>query len=114
MRTVQKPWGKEEIWAETPRYVGKYLYINAGHRLSRQYHEKKEETVRVLSGKLLLEVGANDSFVSKELLPGEVFHVTPMTVHRFCAVDENVVIVEVSTPELDDVVRLQDDYTNLR
>jgi Obg family GTPase CgtA-like protein len=61
MRTVQKPWGKEEIWAETPKYVGKYLHINAGHRLSRQYHERKEETIRVLSGKLILEVGSGDN-----------------------------------------------------
>jgi len=113
MRTVAKPWGHEEIWAETPKYVGKYLHINAGHRLSRQYHEKKEETIRVISGTLHLEIGseATNDLVSLRLLSGDVFHVTPHTIHRFCAVEENVVLVEVSTPELDDVVRLQDDYT---
>jgi len=116
MRIVQKPWGHEEIWAETPRYVGKYLHINAGHRLSRQYHEKKEETIRVLSGNLHLEVGseATRNLTILKLGTGEIFHVTPGTIHRFCAIEENVVLVEVSTPELDDVVRLQDDYTNLR
>ena len=110
MRTVQKPWGKEEIWAETPKYVGKYLHINAGHRLSRQYHERKEETIRVLSGKLILEVGSGDNAIFTSLSVGEVFHVTPLMVHRFGADNEDVVLVEVSTPELDDVVRLSDDY----
>lgn len=111
MRVVSKPWGKEEIWAETPKYVGKYLYISPGHRLSRQYHEKKEETIRVLSGELLLEIGAGENVTQMRLLPGEIYHVTPLTVHRFCATVSEVVLVEVSTPELDDVVRLQDDYT---
>ena len=110
MRTVEKPWGKEEIWAETPKYVGKYLHINAGHRLSRQYHERKEETIRVLKGKLILEVGVGENMIFTSLSPGEVFHVTPLMVHRFGANDEDVVLVEVSTPELDDVIRLSDDY----
>lgn len=110
MRIVTKPWGHEEIWAETPKYVGKYLHIEPGHRLSRQYHEKKEETIRVLSGKLLLEVGTGDNLMTLTLSPGEIYHVTPLTVHRFCAGDERVVLVEVSTPELDDVIRLSDDY----
>lgn len=111
MRIVNKPWGYEEIWAETPKYVGKYLHINPGHRLSRQYHEKKEETIRVLSGKLLLELGTGDSLFQMTLSSGEIYHVTPGTIHRFCATEEKVVLVEVSTPELDDVVRLADDYT---
>ncbi len=111
MRTVQKPWGHEEIWAETPKYVGKYLHINAGCRLSRQYHERKEETIRVISGDLVLELGTGPNLVSQILAPGEVYHVTPKTVHRFCARDNNVVLVEVSTPELDDVIRLDDDYS---
>lgn len=114
MRVVQKPWGHEEIWAETPKYVGKYLHIEAGRRLSRQYHERKEETIRVLSGELLLEIGTDTNLIQQRLSPGEIFHVTPGTVHRFCAAEENVVIVEVSTPELDDVVRLADDYKDLR
>jgi mannose-6-phosphate isomerase-like protein (cupin superfamily) len=111
MRTVIKPWGKEEIWAETPKYVGKYLYISAGHRLSRQYHEKKEETIRVLQGLLLLELGTGANIMQLTLSPGEIYHVTPKTVHRFCAKDDDVVLVEVSTPELDDVVRISDDYS---
>jgi mannose-6-phosphate isomerase-like protein (cupin superfamily) len=111
MRTVTKPWGKEEIWAETPKYVGKYLYINAGHRLSRQYHEKKEETIRVLQGLLLLELGTGSNIMQLTLSPGEIYHVTPKTVHRFCAKDDDVVLVEVSTPELDDVIRISDDYS---
>ena len=114
MRTVKKPWGKEEIWAETPKYVGKYLYVDRGHRLSRQYHEKKEETIRVISGNLLLELGTGTSITQMNLLPGQIYHVTPKTVHRFCAVESDVVLVEVSTPELDDVVRLEDDYTSSR
>jgi mannose-6-phosphate isomerase len=111
MRTVQKPWGKEEIWAETPKYVGKYLYISKGHRLSSQYHEKKEETIRVLSGKLLLEIGAGDNSSSMILDEGQIYHVTPLTIHRFCAAYDDVVLVEVSTPELEDVVRISDDYS---
>ena len=111
MRTISKPWGKEEIWAETPKYVGKYLYITAGNRLSRQYHNKKEETIRVLSGNLLLEIGTDENLTQLTLKSGEIYHVVPMTVHRFCATSEDVVLVEVSTPELDDVVRLQDDYS---
>lgn len=110
MRTIEKPWGFEEIWAETSKYVGKYLHINEGHRLSRQYHVKKEETIRVLKGVLTLEIGEEPDQVLN-LPPGEVYHVSPGTVHRFCAVSGDVVLVEVSTPELDDVVRLSDDYT---
>ena len=110
MRVIQKPWGHEEIWAETDRYAGKYLYINANHRLSRQYHEKKEETIRVLEGTLILEIGASDVVQSQSLEVGEVFHITPNTIHRFCAGNNNVVLVEVSTTELDDVIRLSDDY----
>jgi len=111
MRIIQKPWGHEEIWAETARYVGKYLHIKAGHRLSLQYHERKEETIRVISGTLLLETGTGENLNTLKLSQGEVFHVTPRTIHRFCATDVDVVLVEVSTPELDDVVRLVDDYS---
>jgi mannose-6-phosphate isomerase len=110
MRTVSKPWGHEEIWAETSRYAGKFLIIRAGERLSRQYHERKEETICVLEGVLHLEVGKAPNIEVRLLQPGEVFHVTPGTVHRFCADDVDVRLVEVSTPELDDVVRLEDQY----
>jgi mannose-6-phosphate isomerase-like protein (cupin superfamily) len=111
MRTVTKPWGKEEIWAETPRYVGKYLYINPHSRLSRQYHNRKEETIRVIEGELILETQSEPGkYAEVVMLPGQIFHVTPGTIHRFGARDSHVLLVEVSTPELDDVVRLEDDY----
>ena len=114
MRTVKKPWGKEEIWGETDKYLGKFLYINAGEQLSRQYHEMKEETICVLEGQLILEVGMPGApdFKRKHLSPGQTFHVKPGTVHRFCAGKEegDVKLVEVSSPEIDDVVRLEDDY----
>jgi len=110
VRTVNKPWGHEEIWAETDRYVGKTLHIKGGHRLSRQFHKKKDETIRVLSGILTLEIGREDSIRRDILMEGAVFHVLPGTVHRFCAERGDVSLVEVSTPELDDVVRLEDDY----
>jgi len=111
VRLVKKPWGYEEIWAETDKYVGKFLHIDAGCRLSRQYHNVKTETIRVLEGKLILETGDSISgFSERSLDRGEVFHVSPGTIHRFGARDTPVVLVEVSTPELDDVVRLEDDY----
>jgi mannose-6-phosphate isomerase-like protein (cupin superfamily) len=109
MRTVAKPWGHEEIWAETSRYAGKFLVIRKGEMLSRQYHERKEETICVLSGTLLLELGRAPA-EQRRLAPGETFHIIPGTVHRFCAELEDVRLVEVSTPELDDVVRLEDKY----
>jgi len=110
IQTVLKPWGYEEIWALTEDYVGKYLYIKDGHRLSRQYHKTKEETVRVLEGILTVEIGDATSFLSRQLKEGEVYHVTPRTIHRFGADNGDVRMVEVSTPHLEDVVRLEDDY----
>ncbi len=110
MRTVSKPWGHEEIWAETDRYVGKTLHIKGGHRLSRQFHRKKDETIRVLSGILTLEIGRDDNIRRDILMEGTDFRILPGTVHRFCAERDDVVLIEVSTPELDDVVRLEDDY----
>tara|TARA_R100001079_G_scaffold58182_1_gene29753 strand:+ start:426 stop:803 length:378 start_codon:yes stop_codon:yes gene_type:complete len=107
VRRVQKPWGYEVVWAETDAYVGKLLHINAGNRLSLQYHTIKEETVYVLSG-ILYNYDA-DGKVSK-FLPGQVYHVKPGTVHRFGANESHVELMEVSTNHLDDVVRLADDY----
>jgi len=112
-REVIKPWGKEVIWAETKDYVGKLLYINAGHKLSLQYHEEKEETILVVSGELELTVSGHDRLgISTMILSeGDTFHVTPGTIHRFAAtLGTNVVLAEVSTNYLDDVVRLEDDY----
>ena len=109
----EKPWGHEQLWASTSRYVGKILFIKAGHRLSRQYHRVKEETIMVLEGTLLLEAGPREvggTIETYHLAAGAVFHVKPGTIHRFCARDEDVRLVEVSTPEVEDVVRLEDDY----
>ena len=112
-REVTKPWGKEVIWAETPDYVGKLLYINEGHKLSLQYHEQKEETILVVSGELELTVSGQGrrGISTLKLSEGDTYHVTPHTIHRFAAtLESNVVLAEVSTNHLDDVVRLEDDY----
>lgn len=109
MRLVDKPWGHELVWAETSRYVGKILHIRAGQRLSRQFHQVKEETLMVQSGEMDLELGAVGSVETRRMRQGDVFHVLPGTIHRMIAVTD-VDVVEVSTPELDDVVRLEDVY----
>ena len=108
---VEKPWGHEEWFALSPgRYCGKLLHVLAGHSLSLQYHEYKEETIFVQSGQLLLEVGADvDSTEVFELLPGESVHIRPGVVHRMTAVQDTVVL-EASTTETTDVVRLEDRY----
>ena len=110
-KTVNKPWGHELIWSHCNKFVGKILYINKGHKLSRQYHEQKEETIFVLTGTLLLELGQGDELQQVDLKEGQSFHVTPGTIHRFCAPHGDVRLAEVSTPELYDVVRLEDDYS---
>jgi mannose-6-phosphate isomerase len=106
---VEKPWGYEIHWAHTDRYVGKILHIKAGHALSLQYHNFKDETVYVHTGKLLYEIEINGQLTAREMLPGDSIHVTPKTVHRMTAIEDTDVL-EASTPELDDVVRLQDRY----
>lgn len=109
MRRVEKPWGYELIWAEAERYVGKILHINAGQRLSRQYHNKKEETFLVQQGEMDLEIGTGAEQRTLRMKALDTFHCKPKTVHRMVAVTD-VDVVEVSTPELDDVVRLEDVY----
>lgn len=109
MRRVEKPWGYELIWAETPRYVGKILHIRAGEKLSRQYHRVKDETLLLESGTMDLEVGPEGERRTIRMAVRDTFHVTPGTIHRMIAVTD-VDVVEVSTPELDDVVRLEDAY----
>ncbi len=106
---VDKPWGHELIWARTDRYVGKILHIEAGHLLSLQYHERKDETIHVLRGRIVFRVQDNDELVERAMRPGESYHVTPRTVHQMEAVETSD-LLEVSTPELDDVVRLEDRY----
>lgn len=109
MRRVEKPWGYEIIWAETDRYVGKVLHIRAGQRLSRQYHTKKDETFLVQTGEMDLEIGDDATRRTIRMRPTESFHCPPNTIHRMVGVTD-VDVVEVSTPELDDVVRLEDAY----
>ena len=107
---VPKPWGHEIIWAHTERYVGKVLHIKAGHALSLQYHERKDETIHLLRGELRFWAGpAADQLHLIELQEGDSFRVTVGTVHRMEAVTD-VDILEASTPDLDDVVRLEDRY----
>ena len=112
----EKPWGHALLWARSSRYAGKILFIEKGHRLSRQYHNTKEETILVLDGQLVCEEGpTNESpdIIRHIMDPGAIFHVTPGTVHRFSAEMGDVRLVEVSTPELGDVVRLEDDYSRI-
>jgi len=107
---VDKPWGHELIWARTDRYVGKILHINKGESLSLQYHRQKDETIMVLTGRLLFEhYGEGETPRHTELGPREPFHIQPGVRHRMTAI-EDTDVVEVSTTELDDVVRLEDRY----
>ena len=110
MKRVEKPWGHEEIWAETDTYVGKILVIRAGHRLSLQHHEIKEETIRLQSGVMALELeNESGEMVLHEVKPGESYHILPGRKHRMAAI-EDCEVLEVSTPHLQDVVRHSDDY----
>jgi mannose-6-phosphate isomerase-like protein (cupin superfamily) len=107
---VDKPWGHELIWAHTDRYVGKILHVKAGHALSLQYHERKDETIHLLTGELRFFVGPSaDQLKEIAMSAGDSFRVTPGTVHRMEAVTD-VDILEASTPDLDDIVRLEDRY----
>jgi mannose-6-phosphate isomerase len=106
---VPKPWGHETIWAQTDRYVGKILHIEAGQELSVQYHNKKDETIYLLSGEIVYNVRRGEQLEDMRLKVGESFRITPGTVHQMVAVTDCDVL-EVSTPELDDVVRLTDKY----
>ena len=106
---VLKPWGHETIWAHTDRYVGKILHIKAGHALSVQYHNRKDETVYLLSGELIYRVKLGDELEDMHLKAGESFRICPGTVHQMEAVTDCDVL-EASTPDLDDVVRLSDRY----
>lgn len=109
-RKIDKPWGYELVWAETADYVGKVLHIEAGQRLSYQYHRVKEETVYVLSGRIRVHYADGDEAPRVvELGPGDGFHVPTGLRHRFEAIETSDV-AEASTPYLDDVVRLEDVY----
>jgi mannose-6-phosphate isomerase len=109
-RRIEKPWGHELVWAESEQYVGKILHVRAGHALSLQYHELKDETMHVLRGRVRLEIGpAVDRLELVIFEEGQSIRLKPRTVHRLEAeLDSD--ILEASTPHLDDVVRLEDRY----
>jgi mannose-6-phosphate isomerase len=107
---VEKPWGHELIWAKTDRYVGKILHIEAGQVLSLQYHNVKDETIYVYSGEIILRLGqGGDKLIERRMKPGESLRISPKQIHQFEAVVTSD-LLEVSTPEIDDVVRLKDRY----
>ena len=110
-RRVEKPWGWELIWAHADAYVGKVLFVRAGHSLSLQFHREKDESWYLESGRAKLELGETGNAVLKTevVSAGACFRYRPGTVHRVTAI-EDTTIIEVSTPQLDDVVRLEDKY----
>ena len=110
VKRVEKPWGHELWWAQTKAYVGKLIVVDKGHRLSLQYHDRKRETLFVLRGTLLLEHRGK----KRRLTPGRAFDIEPKDVHRFSAPFGRVTLLEASTPQVKDVVRLSDDYGRVR
>lgn len=109
-RRVEKPWGWELVWADADAYVGKLLFVRAGESLSLQYHEVKDESWLVQEGRARLELGeVGGPLEETEIVPGDAFRFRPGTVHRVTAL-EDLLVLEVSTPHLDDVVRLEDRY----
>ena len=113
MQRVEKPWGYELIFADNDKYVGKILHIDEGEQLSLQYHEIKDETIYVFSGQLELELQEGDELVAHVMGAGECLHIPPRTVHRMRAII-TCDIFEVSTPHLDDVVRMEDRYGRVK
>jgi mannose-6-phosphate isomerase len=110
VKRIEKPWGYELVYAATDRYCGKIIFIRAGGELSLQFHRTKDETIYIHSGRVEFEIGDPGKPIDVEVIaPGRAFHLAPGTVHRLRAL-EDTVILEVSTPELDDVVRLEDRY----
>lgn len=106
---VDKPWGYELVWARTDKYVGKILHVKAGHVLSLQYHNRKDETMHVLTGELILRTQPGDTLLARPFKAGESVHIPPTLIHQIEAVVDTDVL-EASSPELDDLVRLQDRY----
>jgi mannose-6-phosphate isomerase-like protein (cupin superfamily) len=109
-KKTEKPWGFELLWVHTPKYAGKLIFVKKGHRLSLQYHQRKDETLYLYQGKAIFEVEGKDGQLVKSIAgPGYTVRIRPLTKHRVAALKDTT-LFEVSTPELDDVVRLQDDY----
>ncbi|HTS90350.1 MAG TPA: cupin [Gemmatimonadales bacterium] len=106
---VEKPWGYELVWARSDRYVGKILHVRAGQVLSLQYHNRKDETMHVLSGELILRTQPEDTLIARPFRQGESVHIPARLIHQIEAVVDSDVL-EASTPELDDLVRLTDRY----
>ncbi len=113
IKKTDKPWGYELLFALTNSYAGKVIKINAGHRLSYQYHEIKEETIYIQEGKMKLIIEENGEKKEKILSKGDCYHIPPRLKHRMEAI-EDCIVFEVSTPHLEDVVRLEDDYGRLK
>ena len=111
LKRIEKPWGYELLWARTADYAGKILHIRKGHKLSLQYHRRKEETILLRSGRMLL-VLEDDHGILREIYvaAGEAYHIPVARKHRMIALDEDCEVLEVSTSELDDVVRIEDSY----
>ena len=110
IRTVPKPWGHETIWAHTDQYVGKILHIKSGEVLSKQYHNVKDETVYLLSGEIIYKVKHGDGQLEDvHLKVGESYRITPGTIHQMIG-KTDCDVLEASTPDLDDVVRVSDAY----
>lgn len=113
-RKTEKPWGNELLYALTPQYAGKVISVNKGFRLSLQYHKEKDESMYLLQGKVKFSVQAPDGKMSETIgQPGYCLHLPPLTTHRVEAIEDSI-ILEVSTPQLSDVVRLQDDFGRAR
>ncbi len=109
-KKIEKPWGYELIFAHTEHYAGKILFINEGHRFSLQFHQFKDETIYIYKGKIRLHFGdPGNELVEQVLEPGDSVRIKPLTRHRMEALEDST-LLEVSTSELDDVQRLQDDY----
>ena len=114
MKQIDKPWGYEKIWAHTDVYVGKILFIKKGCRLSLQHHAQKVEDILVIQGHLLLELHSNDGVIQKrDLRVGDCIHIAPKQIHRLKAYQDSK-LIEVSTPELEDVIRHEDDYGRIK
>jgi mannose-6-phosphate isomerase len=110
IKRVEKPWGYELIFAHTEQYAGKILHVNPGQALSFQYHEKKDETLYMHEGEVELVVEEEGAVVEQTLRAGEAYRIRPHVRHRMVAGQDGCDIIEVSTPQLDDVVRLEDRY----
>ena len=107
---IEKPWGFELLFARTPKYAGKLIFVRKGHRLSLQYHKKKDESMYVYEGKAKIEIEeSGKQLVQSIAQPGYCFRISPGTKHRIEAI-EDTTLIEVSTPELEDIERLEDDY----